>query len=244
MISVRSGLHIAPSLLFALIAAASTPAFAQQTYAEDQEFLRNRWWLSAGLGGGSVNSRAPAPAAQRSAFAANIDFGYRLSPQLGLGFDAGVVVPGDGCAQWECAASPAEFAPHFTHMRVFAEYRPLHSGWRFRAGAGAARFCYRSHWSESAWSWVDTVGAVLALLVDDYASNETVGGGSGAYRCDARNAAFSGAVSAGYDWPASGPVSMGLRLTAEAANFRTTPVIGLPAFRHRAVMLTLHVNVK
>jgi hypothetical protein len=226
------------------LAIASLPASAQHySYQQDGEYFTRGWWLSAGLGGGSVNSQAPAPSAQRDAFTASVDVGYHISPRWGLGLDAGIVVPGGDCARWECAASPAEFAPNFTHLRVFGEYRPRNSGWRLRAGVGSSRFCYRSYWSDSGWNWVDTIDVVLQLLNDDYISNDTIDGGSGAYRCDAKKGALGVALSAGYDWPVAGPMSMGVRLTAEGANFRATPSIGLPAFRHRAVLLSLHLNL-
>jgi len=71
------------------------------------------------------------------------------------------------------------------------------------------------------------------MMLNGDSGNETVGG-SGGYRCDARMNALGGVVSVGYDWPvaANAPLSMGLRLSAETADFRDTPAIGLPAFRH------------
>jgi hypothetical protein len=36
---------------------------------------------------------------------------------------------------------------------------------------------------------------------------------------------------------------MGVRLSAEAARFSGSPASGMPAFGHRAVMLTLHLRV-
>ena len=243
MVCVLSRLHITRLLVLLSLAVASVPTFAQHSYWQGDGDMDQGWWLSVGLGGGNVNSRAPAPSAQREAFAANVDVGYRFSSQWGLGFDAGVVAPGGGCGQWECATSMAEFAPNFTHMRIFSEFRPRNSGWRFRAGVGTSRFCYRSYWSDSAWNWADTVDVVLQLLDDDYFSNDSISGGSGGYRCDAKKGALGVALSAGYDWPAAGPVSMGVRLTAEGANFSAIPAIGLPAFRHRAVLLSLHLNL-
>ncbi len=202
------------------------------------------WWLSVGAGGADVRTLSPAPSAGRNAVAASIDFGYRLTPQWGLGFEFGAVVPTSGCPDWECASSVAEFAPSFTRMFAFGEYRPRNSGLRFRAGAGVSRFCHHRYWSASAWSWADTVDVMLSGLLDVGPEYETFGG-SGAWRCDARRNALGGAVSMGYDWPVAegAPVSMGVRLSAEAANFAATPAIGLPAFRHRALMLTLHLNI-
>ncbi len=205
--------------------------------------ISQRWWLGAGIGGADVRSLAPAPSAGRRAVAASVDFGYRLTPQWGLGFEFGTTVPVDGCADWQCAGTADRFAPAFTRMLAFGEFRPRDSGLSLRAGAGVSRFCYSRHWSGSAWSWGDTLGALLTGLLEDEPDVTT--DGSGAYRCDARMKALGGAVSLGYDWPvrAGAPVSVGLRLTAEAAGFGATPAIDLPAFHHRALMLTLHLSI-
>ncbi len=224
-------------VMLAGLAAWSTPALAQVESG-------SRWWLGAGLGGAAVDSLAPAPSADRRGLAASVEFGYRLTPQLGLGLEFGAVAPLGGCADWGCGDSATSFAPNFTRIHAFGEFRPPDSGWRFRAGAGVSRFCYRRHWSASAWGWGDTLGVALAAILDDepdvYSSD-----GSGAYSCDGRMKALGGTLSVGYDWPVSvhAPVSVGLRLSAEAANFGATPAIDLPAFRHRAVMLTLHLNI-
>jgi hypothetical protein len=225
-------------VLLAAMAALSTPVFAE---SEDQAL---RWWLGAGVGVGSVKSLAPAPSTGRDAVAASVDLGYRLTPEWGLGMEFGALVPMNGCLDWQCADTPAAFAPSFTRIMAFGEFRPADSGWRFRAGAGVSRFCYSRHWSDSAWSIGDTLDLLLAAAFDDDQYGETVGG-SGAYRCDARMKALGGVVSAGYDWSVSRdkPVSVGIRLSAEAANFGPTSAIGLPAFRHRALMLTLHMSI-
>lgn len=202
------------------------------------------WWLGVGLGAASVDSPEPAPSAGRGALAASIDFGHRFTPQWGLGLEFGAVVPKDGCPDWECPSTATGFAPNITSMFAVGEFRPHGSRWRLRAGAGVSRFCYRSHWSDSAWNWVDTLDVLLAALLDDVPDAETFSGG-GAYRCDARRKALGGSLSVGYDWPLSAraPVSMGLRLRAEAASFEAAPAVGLPAFKHRVLMLTLHLNI-
>jgi hypothetical protein len=225
------------AVLLAAMVALSGPVFAQ----EDDP--AQGWWLGVGVGASSVKSLVPAPSAGRDALVASIDLGYRVTPQWGLGLEFGAVVPVDGCKDWQCAGTPAAFAPSFTHTMAFGEFRPRDSGWRIRAGAGLSRFCYSRHWSSSAWSFGDTLDVLLAVALDGDA-DETFGGG-GAWRCDARMKALGGAVSVGYDWPvAEGePVSVGLRLSAEAANFGPTPAIGLPGFKHRALMLTLHLNI-
>jgi hypothetical protein len=226
------------TLLLNAVLAICAPVFAQSS--EPAPGL----WLGAGLGAASVKSMYPAPSAGRDALAASADLGYRFTPHWGLGMEFAAVVPVDGCADWQCAGSPAVFAPTFTRITAFGEFRPGHSGWRLRAGAGASRFCYSRHWSDSAWSIGDTLGLLLTAALDGDV-DEGSDSGSGAYRCDARMRALGGVVSVGYDWPVSAnrPITAGLRLTAEAANFGATPAIGLPAFRHRAVMLTLHVNI-
>jgi hypothetical protein len=225
-------------VLLAAIAAVSAPVFAEN--GDDAA----GWWLGAGMGVGSLKSLAPAPSAGRDAVAASFDLGYHLTPQWGLGMEFAALVPMDGCLDWQCAATPASFAPSFTRITGFGEYRPDDSGWRIRAGAGVSRFCYSRHWSSSAWSIGDTLDLLLAAALDDDQYGETLGG-SGAYRCDARMKALGGVLSVGYDWPVSPnrPVSVGLRLSAEAANFGPTPALGLPAFRHRALMMTLHLNI-
>jgi hypothetical protein len=221
----------------------SASAQAQDVGNPDNQSFRP-WWISVGGGGADLRTHAAAPYAGRNAWGGSIDFGYRFSPQWGLGFEFGAVAPVSGCPDFECATSIADFAPSFTRMFAFGEFRPRNSGWRFRAGAGVSRFCHHRYWSESAWSWADTLDVVVSGLLDEGPEYETFGG-SGAWRCDARVKALGGAVSMGYDWAVArdSPLSMGVRLSAEAANFGATPVIGLPAFRHRAVMLTLHLNI-
>jgi hypothetical protein len=225
------------------LAASPLPALAQYSQEQWQDESAQRWWLGVGLGGATVHSLAPAPSAGRNAFAASLDFGYRFTPQWGLGLEFGTVAPVSGCADRKCTVTSAEFAPNFTRMFAFGEFRPRDSGLRFRAGAGVSRFCYRSHWSNSSWSWGDTLNLALQVLGDELI-DDTIGG-TGGYRCDDRKKALGGALSVGYDWPVAdgAPVSMGLRLSGEAANFSATPAVGLPAFRHRAVMLTLHLNI-
>jgi hypothetical protein len=197
-------------------------------------------WAGVGLGGGSVNSLAPAPSSGRNVLAASFEVGYRLNRQFGLGLEFGAVAPLSGCADWQCGASAADFAPSFKRIFAIGEFRPRDSGWRLRAGLGMSRFCYQRHWSENAWSMFDTV---MLLIDDDYLYYSD--GGSGAWRCDAARRALGGSISVGHDWNvgAEDGISYGVRLSAEAANFSENPAIGMPAFRHRAVMLTLHLNV-
>ncbi|MEO6080605.1 MAG: hypothetical protein ABIQ86_12595 [Steroidobacteraceae bacterium] len=239
---LRQGILKTALFTMAGITALSMPALAQHGPMRLTEAPTQRWWLSAGLGGAAVHSAASAPSAGRNGIAASIDLGYRFSPQWGMGFEYGVVAPLSGCTVWECAGSTGEFSPNFTRMLAFGEYRPRRSGWRFRAGAGVSGFCYSHHWSDSAWGWGDTLEVLFSAIVDEEYKDD--GRRDGAWRCDGRTKALGGAVSMGYDWPAKNraPVSMGVRLSVEAARFEGTPAIGLPAFRHRALMLTLHLN--
>ena len=205
----------------------------------DQGSGQGQPWIGLGLGGGSVNSIAPAPSAGRDAFAASVELGYRFTPGFGLGLELGAVTPVSGCRDLQCGDTDAAFAPSFNRLFAFGEFRPGDSGLRLRAGFGVSRFCYQRHWDKDAWSMFDTV---MLLIDDDYLDYSD---GSGAYRCDASRKALGGAVSVGYDWSAAenAPVSVGVRLTAEAANFSRSAGVGLPSFRHRAVMLSLHVRV-
>jgi hypothetical protein len=194
------------------------------------------FWLGASVGGASVNSLAPAPSAGREGLAASIEVGYRPAPDWGVGLEYGGVLPFSGCAQLGCGESGADFAPNFTRFFAFGEFRPRNSGLRLRAGFGVSRFCYRRYWSEEAWNWFDTL---MLALDEDYSE-----GGSGAWRCDASRQALGGSVSLGYDWPVAAGAAMGVRLTAEAANYARSPAMDLPSFRHRAVLLSVHINLQ
>lgn len=64
-------------------------------------------------------------------------------------------------------------------------------------------------------------------------------------RCDAAQRALGGSVSVSYDWalPRT-PATMGLRLSAETARFKSEPDVNMPSFQHRAVMLSLHFTLQ
>jgi hypothetical protein len=226
-------------LLFVMASLTVCPAMAQRFDADRSA----PWWVDVGVGGATIESPVAAPATDRGGLAASLDFGFRFTPHWGLGLEFGAVAPSHGCAAWQCEVSAPEFAPAFTRIFAVSEFRPGRSGWRLRAGAGVSRYCYRAHWSESAWSWTDTVDMALLLLGDGPLDGRI--GGSGGYLCDAHKNALGGTVSVGYDWRVStrAPVSMGLRLSAEAAGFSAEGPVGLPAFRHRAIMLTLHLKL-
>lgn len=227
------------SLLLAALAVLSAlplQAAAQQSMAGAHSRVAPAPWAGVSLGGGTFQSLAPAPAAGRDAIAASLEVGYRFTPSVGVGLELGTIAPLGGCAEWGCGNSSAAFAPGFSRLFAFGEYRGRNSGWNVRAGFGLSRFCYQRHWSPHAWSWIDTLNLVLT-------DEDT--GGTGAWRCDARRMALGGSVSVGYDWPKQtrSHLSMGVRLSAEAANYADSPDIGLPAFRHRAVILSLHLNL-
>lgn len=199
-----------------------------------------RMWVGVGLGGGKVKSLAPAPAAGSGLVSASVEIGYRLQPNWGFGMELGAIGPTSGCEEWNCGASPESFAPNFSRVIAFGEFRPNYSGLRIRAGFGMSRFCHERHWDSNGWSPFDFV---MALIDDNYLL--TADGGSGAWRCDAARHALGGSVSIGYDWRVGGdsPLLMGVRLSAEGANYSNSRNIDVPKFRHRAVMLSLQMQL-
>lgn len=227
----------ARGLLPLLLVLLPLPALSAAATAGEYDPLR-RFWVGVGVGGGNVESLAPAPSAGRGALNGSLEVGYRLNPNWGVGLELGAFAPLSGCPDLGCGET-ADFAPTFNRFFAFGELRPRDSGLRLRAGVGMSRFCYERHWDADAWSMFDT------LMVVVFDSDELYSDGSGAWRCDGARRAFGGVVSVGYDWQAgrNAPVSLGLRLSAEAANFSASPGIGLPAFRHRALMLSLHLLV-
>lgn len=228
--------------ILAGLASWSAPAMAQYDPGSWKDESARGWWLGAGIGTASIGSASHGPSAGRGGFAASVDFGYRLTPQWGLGFEYGGVMPVNGCANWDCPEGKAEFSPNFTHLLAFGEYRPRQTGWRFRAGLGVARFCSSKQWSDTAFGWGDVLEIFITAALDGETHGENSGGG---YLCEGRVNALTGVASVGYDWSVSAhsPVTMGVRLSAEAAKFSESPAISVPAFRYRAVMLTLHLNI-
>jgi hypothetical protein len=217
----------------------SWPVLAQ--YADEDQ---SPWWLDVGVGGANLATPGSGPTIDRGGLAASLDFGYRLTPQWGVGLEFGAVAPSQGCAAWRCDVASPQFAPAFTRIFAVSELRPRQGGWRLRAGAGVSRYCYRAHWSDTAWSWADTLDVALLLLGDGPLDGRI--DGSGGYLCDAHKNALGGMVSVGYDWRVStrAPVSMGVRLSAETADFTAERLRGLPGFKYRAVMLTLHLKLE
>jgi hypothetical protein len=232
---IRPARRLRPQLVAAsLLCLLSVPALADEL----DDPAGHRVWFGVGLGGGEVKSLAPSPAADSSFVAGSIEVGYRLRPEWGIGLELGAIGPLAGCEEWDCGTTPESFAPNFSRLMAFGEYRPVDSGLRVRAGFGVSRFCYERSWNEDGWSPFDFV---MALIDESY----LIDGGSGSWRCDGTRHALGGSVSIGYDWrlARNAPLLMGVRLTAEGANYPATRSIGLPKFRHRAVMLTLQVQV-
>ncbi len=227
----------ARGLLPALLLLLPLPALSAGAIAPLEDSIQ-RWWAGIGVGGGSVESPAPAPSAGRRVLNGSVEVGYRLTPNWALGMELGAIAPVSGCRDMGCGNEQVDFAPSFNRLFAFGELRPRDSGLRLRAGVGMSRFCYARHWDKDGWSLFDTL---MVVFDSDYLYTD----GSGAWRCDGSRRALGGAVSVGYDWQAgrNAPVSLGVRLTAEAAGFSASPEIGLPAFRHRAVMLSLHLLV-
>lgn len=226
-------------VLFAAAAFMLAPAALAQDYDLDDPGAR-RVWVGAGLGGGKVKSQAPSPAAGSGFVSASVEVGYRLQRNWGIGMELGAIGPTSGCEEWNCGSSPASFAPNFSRLMAFGEYRPRDSGLRIRAGFGASRFCYERSWDGNAWSPFDFV---MALIDDNYLL--AADGGSGAWRCDRSRHALGGSVSVGYDWRVDrgSPLLMGVRLSAEGANYPETRRIDVPKFRHRAVTLSLQMQL-
>lgn len=225
--------HVVKGMLCLLALGAMLPATAQNAPLDYE-----RWWAGIGFGATSVKFLAPSPAAGRDGVAANVEVGYRATRDFGLGLELRGLLPVGGCREWQCD-SPRRFAPGFSKLQAFAELRPGDTGLRLRAGVGMTRFCYERHWDDNGWSIYDTL---LAIIDDEYYYADD---GSGAWHCDASRRALGGSVSIGYDWRVDreAPLFVGVRLAAEAANFRADPAIGMPKLRHRAVTLTLQLHV-
>ena len=68
-------------------------------------------WLGIGVGGARVKSLAPAPAAGSGGIAGTLEVGYRITTRLGFGLEVAGFKPLQGCAEWNCGASAADFAP-------------------------------------------------------------------------------------------------------------------------------------
>lgn len=218
----------------ALLAAPFADAQYRADYGTYNEAEFAGWWLGVGLGTGSITSSAPAPSAQRDGFAANLDFGYRLTPSWGLGFEIGIIAPAGGCGARYCAPTDPQFAPNFAHWFGVSEWRPGNAGWRIRASAGLSTMCYDYYHSDNP-GWATFWNVVLF--------GDVQVGSVGSTRCRTLDA-LGAAVSVGYQWPlGESGTSMGLQLRGEAANFAASSEAGLPAFHHRALMLLLQMNL-
>lgn len=211
-------------------------AHAQAPYYDD-DFARDPYWLSVGIGGGAVTSTSRAPSAKRDAFGASIDAGIRFTPHWGIGLEYGVVAPVSGCGEHHCSPSEPEFAPDFTRWFLIGEYRPPgNRGLRLRAGVGVSSMCYDHYRAEGASAWEEFLEAVL---LDDYDVDS-----DGSHWACRSLSALGGSVSLGYQWELKDTHgSIGLQLRAEGANFAASNKAGTPAFRHRAVMMQVQFNI-
>jgi hypothetical protein len=223
-------LWLAGVLLGPVLAHAQSPVY-------DDDLARYGYWLSVGLGGGTVKSAAPAPSAGRDAFGASIDTGIRFTPAWGIGLEYGIVAPGSGCGGHHCSPSEPEFAPDFTRWFLIGEYRPPNDRrLRLRVGVGVSNMCYSHYRAEGASAWQEFLEAVL---FDDYDVDT-----EGTHWSCKSLSALGGSVSLGYQWELEDThSSIGLQLRAEGANFAASSKAGTPAFRHRAVMLQVQFNI-
>ncbi|HTQ35633.1 MAG TPA: hypothetical protein VMH77_01245 [Steroidobacteraceae bacterium] len=214
----------------AVFAGGQSPATAAAQALYYSNFDGHRIWVGVGVGNGTVESAAPAPAAGLSAFAGSIDAGYRITREWGLGIDVGVIAPLGGCGGHQCSPAQYDFAPDFAHWFLLSEYRPG-GGWRLRAGAGISSMCYH-YYKGSAPSWE----YVVAVLLDDSDYDPD----APQWRCNSLSA-FGASASIGYQWRIGrdSPASVGLQLRGEMADFAASSNAGTPAFRHRAVTLQM-----
>ena len=208
------------------------PALAAAGSTTYQDDLESGAWLGLGLGGGKIATAGQAPSADRGVFTFNLDAGYRITPQWGIGFEFGVIGPTSGCDGLGCTPASPDFAPNFLHWFAVGEYRPDNTGWRLRAGAGFSTMCYRYYRSHTS----ALENFVNVLLGGDGSTSDSIS-------CHSLKA-FGAAASIGYQWSLRGsPTSLGLQLRGEAANFSASTRAVTPAFHHRAVTLQLQLNM-
>ncbi len=198
------------------------PAVAGSSELEPE----STFWGSLGLGAGKVASDAPAPSADRSGFALNIEGGYRFNSQWGLGLEFGAIATSGGCDGLGCTPASPDFAPNFSHFFAVGEYRPANSGWRLRGGAGISSMCY---------SWYKSHANALEKFFNVLLGNDDPTD----YSISCRSLSALGVSAAvGYQWSfPDSHASLGLQLRGEAANFSASARAGLPAFHHRSVVL-------
>jgi hypothetical protein len=192
------------------------------------------FWAGIGFGGGSITSDGLAPSGGRDVFTGNIEIGYRISRQFGLGVEYGLIVPTSGCRGMGCSPSKPEFAPDFSRWFLMGEYRPHDGGLRLRASAGVSTMCYRYYKGRRS-TWDRFWDAVLFGNDGDDLSNDT------SRRCKSLQA-LGAAVSVGYQWSLEDRGSLGLQLRGEAANYDASARAGTPDFKHRAAMMQLQFS--
>jgi hypothetical protein len=211
------------------------PVLASADYQHAGFDPDNPFWLGVGVGGGKLQSTAPAPAAARETFSFSIDVGARITRDWGLGLEYGLVMPEGGCGGHSCTPQRNDFAPNFSHWFLIAEHRPPDSGVRLRAGVGVSSMCYRYYKSRGNF-WEEFVEAVVF-------GDDNVDPNSTHWDCKSLHA-LGGSVAVGYQWPISeGEGSIGLQLRGEAAEFAASSKAGTPRFKHRAVMLQIHLDI-
>ncbi len=110
-----------------------------------------------------------------------------------------------------CGTNADNLKKEFGHVFLVAEYRPKQYGWRLRAGAGESEIDLY-YWD--GWEYV-------------ISSETTLGGG----------------LSAGYQWhlPTKMPLSLGVRLSGETANFSVRSNQGTASVPYSAATFTVQL---
>jgi hypothetical protein len=98
--------------------------------------------------------------------------------------------------------------------------------------------CYSYYKTEGS-GWEEFLEFLEVVLFDDHDDDS-----SGPHWNCKSLSALGGSVSVGYQWEIEhSRTSIGVQLRAEAANFAASNKAGTPAFRHRAVMLQIQLNL-
>jgi hypothetical protein len=110
-----------------------------------------------------------------------------------------------------CGTDAGNRKTQFNHLFLVAEYRPRESGWRLRAGAGESEIDVY-YWD----GW-------------EYITNSVTTFGMG--------------LSAGYQWRlgSDSPLSLGVRLSGETANFPARSNLGTAPVPYSATTLTVQL---
>jgi hypothetical protein len=186
-----------------------------------------RGWLEGGLGAAELTTRAAELPGRHGAAVLNIAAGYRVTPQLGVGLEFTSSAPLSSCNQWDCGGRSWDFKPGFNRFSAFGEMRFFQGRVRLRVGAGDASYCYAGDSTLDLW-----------YTVFEPDGDVQVSSCSAVHR-------FVRSASVGYHWrmgDQSTPLTAGFRLGWEGANFHSKTSVGLPAFKYRAVTLTLQLS--